>query len=103
MAGMSISVYDDSIILHFLLQALLAASVIILYAPPFQCNVLNCDFRHRRQNCIFYDFAHPHFGMIKGVFAVRDIKAGEELFVDYAFKPAAFPSDFPWYHKAKKE
>ncbi len=45
---------------------------------------------------------HPRWGLIQGVHALRDIAAGEEVFVDYGYKVADFPSDFKWYHQAKK-
>ena len=57
----------------------------------------NFDFN----NTHFEIIDHPRWGIIQGVVASRDIKAGEELFGYYGYKFAAFPDDFPWYHDLK--
>ena len=46
---------------------------------------------------------HPRWGLIQGVVATRDIKAGEELFGFYGYNKnkAVFPNDFPWYFELK--
>ena len=44
---------------------------------------------------------HPRWGLIQGVAASRDIKAGEELFAYYGYQGPRFPHDFPWYFELK--
>ena len=40
--------------------------------------------------------------MIVCVSVIKDIKAGEELFVDYGYVKGDFPWDHLWYHEAKE-
>ena len=44
---------------------------------------------------------HPRWGLIQGVVATRNLKAGEELFAHYGYRNAVFPNDFPWYFELK--
>ena len=62
---------------------------------------VNCDFPGRRRNGVFQDYEHPRWGLISQVVAFDDIKAGEEIFVDYGYGPSDFPADHLWYHEAK--
>ena len=38
-----------------------------------------------------------------GVVSTKYIKAGEELFTYYGYKPGRMPSDFPWYWELKRK
>ncbi|XP_059087629.1 uncharacterized protein LOC131884018 [Tigriopus californicus] len=64
---------------------------------------VQCDFRERGANAVFTDTEHPRYGNVVGLLALRDIKAGEEIFVDYGYKANLAPYDFPWYHEAKRQ
>ena len=64
---------------------------------------INHNFTHN--NTHFEIIDHPRWGIIQGVVANRDLKAGEELFGYYGYTTSKFPDDFPWYYdlKAKVE
>lgn len=64
---------------------------------------VQCGFHKQGANAVFTDTEHPRYGNIVGLLALRDIKAGEEIFVDYGYKLKAAPYDFPWYHEAKRK
>ena len=64
---------------------------------------VNSEFPLRGQNCVYSMFEHPRYGCIDCVRAIKDIKAGEELFTDYGYQIADFPSDHLWYHAAKEQ
>ena len=49
------------------------------------------------------DIEHPRWGAIMGVVSTKYIKAGEELFTYYGYKPGRLPSDFPWYWELKRK
>ena len=38
-----------------------------------------------------------------GVVSTKHIKAGEELFTYYGYKPRKMPEDFPWYWELKRK
>jgi hypothetical protein len=46
---------------------------------------------------------HPRWGLIQSVTALKDIKAGQEVFTYYGYGsyPSKFPADFPWYFDTK--
>ena len=46
---------------------------------------------------------HPRWGAIMGVVSTKHIKAGEELFTYYGYKPRKMPEDFPWYWELKRK
>ena len=54
-------------------------------------------------NAIFSEIEHPRWGLMVGIFTNRNIRAGEEIFIDYGYKLNEFPYDVPWYWKAKEE
>jgi len=47
-----------------------------------------------KKNAAFQEFEHPRFGCIMSVVALRDIEAGEEVFVSYNYCIGSAP---PWY------
>ena len=55
----------------------------------------------RNKNAAYVEIEHPRFGLIQSVTALRDIKAGEELFTNYGYAKMDFPDDFPWYWETK--
>ncbi len=57
---------------------------------------MNCDFSERGANGVYSVMEHPRYGLIQSVVAIRNITAGEELFVDYGYREFEFPSDFLW-------
>ena len=61
---------------------------------------MNHNFR--RNNAAYFNIEHPRWGAIMGVVTTRHVKAGEELFTYYGYRPASMPSDFPWYWELKK-
>ena len=40
---------------------------------------------------------------ISAVETTKDVKAGEEIFVDYKYPKGPFPADYPWYHEARRK
>jgi len=48
-------------------------------------------------NCEFDNFYHPRFGFIKSLTTLRDIKEGDELFVNYRYSLSVSPT---WYKVA---
>ena len=48
---------------------------------------------------------HPRWGLIQGVVAHTDLKAGQEAFTYYGYTENSrkFPSDYPWYWEAKNK
>ena len=81
---------------------------IIDLPPEFDVNPLpnlgpKVNHHFRRNNCVFIEMEHPRFGLILSVIPTRDVKAGEELFADYGYQKAEFPSDFPWYWETLME
>ena len=55
----------------------------------------------RENNSGYVEMEHPRWGLIQSVTAMRDLKAGEELFTFYGYGKNDFPADFPWYFEAK--
>lgn len=47
---------------------------------------------------------HPRWGLIQGVVAQVDLKAGSEIFTFYGYteNTRKFPFDYPWYWNAKR-
>ena len=41
-------------------------------------------------------------GPISSIMAKGDIKAGEEIYMDYKYLPNEFPFDHLWYHEMKE-
>jgi hypothetical protein len=75
------------------------------WLPAHGCKINN-DFEDRRANSNFDKMEHPRFGFIMSIRTFKPVKAGEEFFVDYGYGddgPGEFPTDFLWYHEAKKE
>lgn len=70
---------------------------------PTMGHKVNSDFPERNQNAGFQMFEHPRYGLIIAVKAIKDIKKGQEIFVDYGYQKAPFPADFLWYHEAKEK
>ena len=46
---------------------------------------------------------HPRWGLIQSVVTNRYIKAGEELYGYYGYKPSEFPTDHPWYFELERQ
>ena len=58
----------------------------------------------RKNNTNFGEFEHPRWGAVYGVYASKDIKAGDELFGYYGYGHGQnIPHDYPWYWEAKRE
>ena len=69
---------------------------------------INCPIQvnhhFRKNNTAFKEFEHPRWGAIIGVYAKKDIEAGEELFAYYGYSLGHnIPNDHPWYWEAKRE
>ena len=61
---------------------------------------VNCGFGSDA-NAELVDFHHPRFGLVAAVRAIRDIKRGEEVLVDYGYEEGEEGRE--WYFEAKKE
>ena len=48
---------------------------------------------------------HPRFGLVTGVFlsSGKELKKGQEVFINYGYTENSFPHDFPWYWAMKKK
>ena len=65
---------------------------------------IKVNHHFRKNNTKFGEFEHPRWGAIHGVYATKDIKAGEELFGYYGYSHGhSIPLDHPWYWEAKRE
>ena len=80
----------------FIMNVSILSFIFIFF--PLQINH-NFEFN----NTHFEVIDHPRWGLIQGVVANRDIKAGEELFGYYGYKSQTFPEDFPWYYELKRK
>ena len=74
--------------------------------PEFDVNPLpnlgpKVNHHFKDSNSGYVEIEHPRWGLIQSVTAMRDLKAGEELFTYYGYGKNDFPSDFLWYHEAK--
>ena len=49
----------------------------------------------KKQNCIFNTAFNPRFGVVRGIEAARDIRRGEQIFVDYGYPIEDLNP--PWY------
>ncbi len=58
---------------------------------------LNHSFR---ANARTMPFDSPRFGLVQGIFTTRDVKRGEELFINYGYRPGKAPD---WYRQLYNE
>ena len=54
---------------------------------------------------VYTEAEHPRWGLIQSVVSEVDLQAGTEIFTHYGYseEKSKFPSDYPWYWKAKKD
>ena len=75
--------------------------------PEFDVNPLpnlgpKVNHHFKLNNSAYSEIEHPRWGLIQSVTATKDLKAGDELFTFYGYKPdGSFPEDFPWYWETK--
>ena len=74
--------------------------------PEFDVNPLpnlgpKVNHHFRFNNSGYTELEHPRWGLIQSVTAMHDLRAGDELFTFYGYKPGDFPEDFPWYWETK--
>ena len=83
----------------------------ILDIPPVwdDLNLYNATLGHKvnhkfcpMTNAKFGFTEHPRFGAIISVYATKNIKHGQEIFVDYGYKDSIDQSLAPWYYKSAK-
>ena len=54
-------------------------------------------------NAKYVEVEHPRWGLIVGIFLIKNIKAGDEIFTHYGYSKMDFPNDHPWYHMAERK
>ena len=78
-----------------------------IYIYIYVCHLLDStnfqkiNFHLRLNNSIFYECDHPIWGAIMSVNPQVPIQDGQEVLMYYGYRPAEFPSDFPWYWETK--